>query len=341
MNLSKRVTAKVLIATFLSIYLGVILYSTLLPMAFFYSEEKRLDFWRRMVLVVNVIGPVALLTVYLFYKPIAKSLKDQEAGRALQEEDLERLVQIFGNIEMFLFIVGFLTYFLGAVFNFTFERLSGSEIKLEYWLKRLLLAVIFGFLNGIITARMVNLAWIEAKYSMGITHFSGNRKKQTMLVKLGTPLALLFLVFAAFYYVSVQNFKEIVQKGYTQVSNENFEFFIGFLLTICLILLFFILLENQAHIKNLQNQVSIMSQGKMDLTSRIKIIIFDDIGSLTSGMNQIINNLQTSFKAIKESGKKVYDSTLITKNILDKSQKDTVEVVSLIDQVKKTEDSEA
>ena len=74
-------------------------------------------------------------------------------------------------------------------------------------------------------------------------------------------------------------------------------------------LLYLILIETQKHINNLKYQVLTMNEGSMDLSKRIHIISFDDIGIMTSGINGIIDKLSLTFNQIKKSTAEVFVSS--------------------------------
>lgn len=87
---SRVVTFKVILFTFLSVYISIFFYSLILPVIFLLNSEERMEFWRRMLLVVNVIEPMSVLIVYLFYRPVAKNLATLESGTQLTPAQLTK-----------------------------------------------------------------------------------------------------------------------------------------------------------------------------------------------------------------------------------------------------------
>lgn len=186
----RNITFRVIIFTLLSIYISIFFYSLLLPQIFIFSEEVSLDFWRRMLVVVNIVGPLAIGLVYLFYRPISLNLAKLEKGESLSSEQIQRSIRIFSSIETFLFVIGSGTYAAGLALNFILGLKPGQVPDWGYWFQRLILAVTFGPLNGIISGRMVNLAWIDAKYQLGIIRFADKKYKTTTFRKIVFPIFL-------------------------------------------------------------------------------------------------------------------------------------------------------
>ncbi|HON89007.1 MAG TPA: methyl-accepting chemotaxis protein [Spirochaetales bacterium] len=338
----RNITVKVLIATFLSIYISIFLYSLLLPTIFMYDSETNREFWKKMIIVVNAVGPIAVVVVYLFYRPIEKAIKHVISGQTLTSELQVKTERAFKAIEIFLFVVGLFAYLVGAGLNLLLEIVKHVEIDWQYWMYRVLLASTFGLLNGIISARMVNLAWIDAKYRMGFIHFKDTHKKQSTLYKLGIPFVLILLVVSVFILCSVLYY---IQYAQPEMLNSQFalKHFTGFAIKIFVITVVIacaILIENQAHIRHLQKQIDSLCSGTMDLSKRIFIISFDDIGYMTSGMNKMLENLQETFRAINKSELMVTDTSKDTKIIVDKSQQEAEKITKLISNVKDNEGKE-
>jgi len=337
----RNITFRVIIFTLLSIYISIFFYSLLLPQIFIFSEEVSLDFWRRMLVVVNIVGPLAIGLVYLFYRPISLNLAKLEKGESLSSEQIQRSIRIFSSIETFLFVIGSGTYAAGLALNFILGLKPGQVPDWGYWFQRLILAVTFGPLNGIISGRMVNLAWIDAKYQLGIIRFADKKYKTTTFRKIVFPIFLVLLVNATFNFLKVFNFLSHPELHNMDGVLWHFIPFMTQLLVISTILMIVLLWENQAHIITLQKQMDQLASGNINLSQRINIISFDDIGYLTSGMNKILDDLQKTFQHIDDSENKVTLATRETKEIINQSQIQAQKITNLIQEVKSTDEKEA
>ena len=340
----RRMTVRVLGATFLSIYLTIAAYSILLPSVFALDVAGRTEFWRKMLVVVNAIGPLATVLVYLFYRPVARILAAIERGETPGREDNAKAQRSFKSVEGFLFLVGASAYLLGSLLNMAMDMARGLTLDVTFWTYRLVLAVSFGIINGIVTARMVNLAWIEAKYRMGITAFSGDRRRKSTLAKLGAPLALLTLVVSVFgaasamYYVHLgQTRPELLAYA---AAVPHFLRTYGILAAISLGIVAALMVENQAHIKHLQEQITEFADGNMDLSKRIFIVSYDDMGFMTAGVNSILTQLQASFSAIKRSEGDVADSGRHTGALVERSKAEATRVNDLITTLEESKQAE-
>lgn len=337
----RRMTFQVLLATFLSIYISIAAYTVLLPMLFILDAAETADFWRRMFLVVNTVGPLATALVYLFYRPVAAVLRSLEEGKAADAAMISRAQRSFRSVEGFLFMVGVLAYLLGALLNLLLALGSGAALDPRYWLFRFILAISFGLLNGMVSARMVNLAWIGAKHRLGITQLGEKRQHSTTLRKLGLPIALLLLVVLVFSILAILYYGYQVEAGVASFSGGALSrHFIGFGLLLGLVatvVLLALLVENQAHIRHVQEQIFKLSDGTMDLTKRIFIVSFDDMGYMTDGVNRILDHLHLSFRAIWKSEDEVEQTGKQTQSLVERSRQEAKRISTLIETL---EDSE-
>ncbi|MFQ3547775.1 MAG: hypothetical protein SNJ56_05505, partial [Termitinemataceae bacterium] len=331
---ARKISLRVLLATVLSIYVSICAYSVLIPLILVYTWKEMLEFWTKMFLVVNLIGPLATVFVYVVYKPVATVLRLQERNEQPSPEAVHRAQGAFKSIEGFLFFIGATAYLAGAIFNFGLDILRGNPIDRIHAIYRLILAISFGVINGIVTARMVNLAWIDAKNNMCITELEKDKKIITTNIKLGLPILLLLTVViiyaasAVLYYSHRCNLNPILLTP--SIIIPHFLKTFGILLLISIGLLISLLIENQAHINHLKNQIALVSQGSMDLTKRVNIVSFDDIGNMTAGFNRILDSLQSSFSTLKQSETSVLETGEQTKHIISSSKNEAEQISALI-----------
>ncbi|MFP4364893.1 MAG: methyl-accepting chemotaxis protein [Spirochaetia bacterium] len=301
---SRKITLRVLAATFLSIYLSIIAYTLLLPSIFVMDGAETAVFWVRMMVVATLIGPFATAAVYLFYRPVARGMQILENGGSLDEKTFAKVQKSFKSIEGFLFGVGVSAYTLGVAIRLIPILLAGEPMDPTFWTFRFILAVFFGLVNGILTARMVNLAWTQAKYRLAITSFGEEQKRVPMWKKLGVPLGVVFLMVLVFFASAVLYYAYQTEQGTAPTGFIPFlKHFTPFTLTlgaVTFLILAALLLENQSHIYHLQNQITKLSQGSMDLSSRVYVLSYDDMGYMSSGVNAMLNNLRKTVNTIHE-----------------------------------------
>jgi methyl-accepting chemotaxis protein len=64
--------------------------------------------------------------------------------------------------------------------------------------------------------------------------------------------------------------------------------------------MFLVLTEFSLFMNNLLGQIKKLSGDRMDLSRKIYITSFDDIGSITEGTNRIISNLRNTFSRVRK-----------------------------------------
>jgi len=233
----------------------------------------------------------------------------------------------------------------------------------------LVLSVLWGALAGILVVRVNNISLIESKLKLNIFHLekssNNNFKFESLTKKFFTPLFLIltltiiFMV-TSYYFIgkevsSKKNslIKEILYKAQNSNLDEeqikayqksidekssvfedmNFFYFLKISVMIFLTVLsvvYLILYEYRSHVKNLINQIFKLTDDNMDLSKRINIISFDDIGVMTSEINKIILNLSKTFKSIKLSSSEVYQSSKIAENKIMESKEATADINKII-----------
>jgi methyl-accepting chemotaxis protein len=340
----RTLTLRVLTATLLSIYVSILAYSILIPMLLLQDRAGMVEFWVKMFVVVNIVGPLATVLVFLIYKPVSHVLLLREQHKEPSQHEIVKAERAFKAIEGFLFFIGASAYLAGSLLNLGLDIIRDNPIDRVYWTHRIILAISFGIINGIVTARMVNLAWIEAKHQMNTTTIDGSQRPLSTLIKIGLPIFLLLLViiiFAAsgifFYSYRCTGDPQLLNKA---IIVPHFIKVFGLLALISSGILFAIMIENQAHIHHLQCQIDTLSQGTMDLTKRVYIISFDDIGYMTASFNRILSQLQESFRVLKNSESTVLQTGEETQRIIANSRSEAEHITDLINTVESNEKTE-
>lgn len=84
----RSLTFRVLTATMVSIYASITAYSILIPILLVQSRESMVEFWIQMFLVVNIVGPLATVLVYVIYKPVSRVLILKEQKKTPTEPEI-------------------------------------------------------------------------------------------------------------------------------------------------------------------------------------------------------------------------------------------------------------
>ena len=221
---------------------------------------------------------------------------------------------------------------------------KGFAIDPLYWSIRIGLSFIWAILNALLLSRLINFTWMYAKYMMGITKLEKNQKKIGTFGKIGFPIIVLCLFIIGFTAGAIIYYGILGQKGLVELSSiaiiKHFIPFMAFLFAFSIVVVISLILETQAHMTLLQRQVLALSEGTMDLSKRIFIVSYDDVGYMTSGVNLILDRLQDTFKAVHQSERDVSDAGIKTKDAVEKSRTESEKILKLVDVMKSSFDNE-
>jgi methyl-accepting chemotaxis protein len=352
-----KLTRRIIFATLFSIVITISIYGIFLPIILNFNFEKSMEFWKSLALNILLLSPLATLIIYWLYLPISRLIKRINNDEKPDEISLKKAVKALDFIPNFLFFMGAISYTLGVLLHYAQGMISKNYMTNEILISRLIIALIWGMLNGFVTARILNIFLIQSRIRLKIYHLKATniKTKENILTRLFFPLIILFLFAISSSLVTYYHHnKEILEKTDVIVSdlikkvksnevkienadkteneikqelssnnynNTIFNIILGtMILGYLSILVFIILLETRSYIKNLSSQIQNLTEGKMDLTKRINITSFDDIGGMTDGINLIIDNLSGTFREIKRVTTNVYDSSTFMQKTIDDSQ---------------------
>lgn len=360
--LKNRFTRKLMTATFLSIVLSATIYSLLLPFVFNLSYEDKIHFIKKLLLfIVPLFSLIGTIAVYLFYRPAEKVFLEIDNGAIPDSAQIEKARFSLVNMYSFYFIIGCLFYPLGTLLNVLPDIIRGTYVA-DIVISRFIAAVLWGFVNGTVTARITNMILIEAKLKLNIFSFDSMLKKEkyeSVFKKLYIPTLFLFLVMASFFGLTyfhsekriivknnekiqsiiidvesgklnneeiLSKLKDSVSRDIVKSSGLSFYITIGLVIfSLCIILFAIILIEFVMYIKNLNSQVIKLSEEEVDISKRINITSFDEIGHLTSDINKIISNLSNTFRELKISINSVFNmsknASVLFNNTIEKINK--------------------
>ncbi|HAX36190.1 MAG TPA: hypothetical protein DCY05_00380 [Spirochaetaceae bacterium] len=339
MKKSAVLTTKVLGTTFLTIMLCVVTYTFFMPAALAYDTSARDDFIRRMLAVGGLCTVLTMIVVYLIYCPIASAMVVGPSLRLLDPARYRKALAALGAIPRFLFWFGASAYLFAFLINFTVDLAKGAPMEAWVAVVRIIFASSFGFINGIVTARVINIVLIQARLELKVFDISilGLKRLETTRGRLFLSGLVLFVFIGGFagaiLYVNWENIQSLATEHYrlavaaglgqapagtafaaglraaSQPRLATSLSLIGILVAIAALLFLIVLTEMQKHINNLRRQIKVYATGQMDLTARITLISFDDIGEMTSGFNSIITSLGGSFRKLRSMIADLFDAS--------------------------------
>lgn len=363
-----RLSRKFIFGSFIGILLAGVAYMIILPFVLNFNVEERNEIWKKLSIVVPLFDVICTFIFYILYRSAEKVITKVDMGISPTDEEIIKARKSLTNMNTYYMIVGILFYPLGTVVNTLSDLLHNNVIHYDVFLFRLILSALWGMLAGVLTVRINNISLIQSKLKLNIFELeksSGNFKFESLIKKFLIPIALLLtiiLTFSAtsFYFIGKENvrnkniqIKEILDKAkinkssieeienyfdvaekkenyFTQINYGNFIKITIITFFIMILILYLVLYEYRSHVINLISQIEKLTNDNIDLSKRINIISFDDIGIMTSGINKIITNLLDTFKSIKISSNEVYQSSKKTETKISESKESTSEIKNII-----------
>jgi methyl-accepting chemotaxis protein len=316
-------SVKVILGTFVSTLLCVLAYCAILPLSLAFSADERLSFWIRMAVVGLAVDSLATWIVYRIYRPIGmalgalKAAEDEARRKALRGPALTAL----DRIPSFLLWFGSMSYFCAGLVNLGIDMMNGGPADWRVAAARLGLAAAWGFLNGIVTARFLNMILLEAKLALEIYDFGGvsagrGHRVRTLRERLAISGIALFLFIVAFSgvaaWVRLRGLATLAAEDLgaaAAVSIREILWIFASLFAIASTLFLVILAEMQTNLRDLLRQVGRLAEGDRDLSRRVSVVSFDDVGLMSSGFNAILGKLAETFKGVRAMTAGVYASS--------------------------------
>jgi len=363
----RRLSARVLGGTFLMTILCILFYCYFLPQSLSFTEEEKLSFWFRMGTVGLIADFLATFIVYRLYRPVARALR-REGGTDLDPDLRRSAIAAIAGIPNFLLWFGSFAYVAAAAVNLGLDFAKNGSLVLGLALARLSLAAAWGFLNGIVIARLLDIILFDAKIALGIHHieeigFGGKRRAISFARRLaisGFALFAFLVIFAGvlFYTRSIAISREAVAQALAAAASGNalsgpaaeeivwkiveakvpagLWIFLG-LLALAGLLYVIILAEIQTRLTSLLSQMERLARGDRDLAARVKVTGFDDIGRMTSGFNRILDSFAATFAAVKARAGQVHAESSSIKLVSLEARKESEQLALLADETEVAE----
>lgn len=304
---NNNLTLKINVATFVSIVFSLFFYGVFVPLLMKYNMEQTVMFEKKLIVNIFTIGILATIFVYLIYKPAEKIIKLIDDGEKVSVEKIKEGLHAIERIPSLLFLIGCVSYLFGVAFQYLPSYMSSGVIDMEEFTGRIAIAVVWGVINGLITARILNYFLQEAKQKFEIYYPEGIYDKNTAIVN-----RIFFPGLSLVFFVIVLNI--VLFKSYLSEPADIYSVVISVALINILILAFtgvlfyIIVFESLSYFKTLSLQLNNLLQEEMNLSRKIVITNFDDTGLVTGKINKVIDKLAGTFKEIKGSTQSVFSA---------------------------------
>lgn len=128
--------------------------------------------------------------------------------------------------------------------------------------------------------------------------------------------------------------------GYYSIKWEDFNFFfkmlgaaIPYILILSLLTAYFLVRDLKMRINNINSKIEELTSKKGDLTKRINIMQFDEIGDIGLNVNTFLNTLNEIFYTVHQTSLKIEDFFIHLREKVDRSTTDVEELLSSISEV--------
>lgn len=350
-------TARVLGLCFGSVILCVALYCGLLPLALDYDRATTVAFVERMLVVGLVFDAMCTFVIYLVYRPAARAVRTLDERGELGEAEFAAAGRALSRIPSFLFAFGAFSYAAAYAINLTIDAMAGSLPSFEQVLSRVIGAVSFGVLNGLLCERLMNLEFMRVKTRLGIVHLSQLsrfQRRSSLQSRLLSPAAALFLFVTAFGGIAFLNQSRGVSLAIVAAATgaagagsdpaavaeaaraaadsallsaavSGAIVFLGLLCSSLVIFRVFIR-ETCKNMAAIRSQMEMQGEGA-DLSRRIFITSNDDIGYLGAGINDLMERISDTFSEVRAISEKVSASSQEAARLVSESR-GTAEAIS-------------
>ncbi len=122
----------------------------------------------------------------------------------------------------------------------------------------------------------------------------------------------------------------------SRVSGRMTRLFVSLLVMILVITVFiqyFSAKAQKGQLQLMKNRISSIAEGNADLTQRIVITQYDDVGFLADGFNRFMDNLQDLFTQIRQASEQVAESSDTLTEVLSNTATATEEMVAAMGQI--------
>jgi len=355
---SAKTSSRIVFGVFFSTIVCVAVYSFFLPLTLNFSAKERVSFWIRMLTVGVLVDCLCTFIVFRIYRPIATALRAAAGSGAEMEQrrkaTLGPACSAFDRIPNFLLWFGSCAYVFAGLINLALDLVRGGHPDLGLTIARFVLAAAWGFLNGIITARLLNIFLIDAKIALNIFNLESiegkcrikNRTLRGRLIISGVSLFLFLLAYCAvIFYVRFRGIASAAASGADAAAISSYAAaelaeglgIMAALLGLSTALYFVVLAEMQAHLNNLLRQIGRMAQGDQDLGKRVNVVSFDDIGRMTSGFNRILDSFAETFRGVKAMTDRVYQSSSSIRSASEEAKKTASSLAKLAEEASTSE----
>ncbi|MBN2442098.1 MAG: hypothetical protein JXJ04_12160 [Spirochaetales bacterium] len=303
------------------------------------------------LIIFTIIG---LTLFYILVGPFQQFYNKRKKGEEISPELFNKAKYISKRIARLLFIINFGCYFISSLIMYflIYKGVTDATVGMRYFIFNSATNIISGFISALVEITIIDFILIKPKETLNIRFLTNEKemsiKTRFMLFTAGVIIYVsVFIALPAYNQLNkddvfkdliVQNLRSeattkedilvIFEEKFSidrtkEFTNISLSISIGMFIII-MVSAYIIFREFDLRQKNITKHLRELSGGGGDLSSRFRIIRFDEIGRTTHYLNTFIQSFADIFKQIKSGIYDVKDST----HVLTASLKEVGNVTS-------------
>lgn len=308
--IKKIILINVILPFFTFIYLQIFLniYNPYMKLSlierFLVATVKNIFIIEFLVLII----PIAILIGYFL-----KVVKDALSNPELIEKAKKRIV----SFPLVIFIIYLIGYLAGVVVGY----LIPSGVQLNKFIFSFLVTLFIGIFTFSFAFFYIDSIMLKVKKLYGMTIISKEQKELSLNMKyIIAFLSTSGLMFSIILYIGYYYY---VKQSNVDTGDFILNAIINALIIIFFSLIKFLILNSNVRneINNIRSVITSIKEGKYDLNKRIDIGSFDELGFLTSDMNQLLNFLCDIIERIRLISNNIQESNNFLLGAIDSNKK--------------------
>lgn len=271
-----------------------------------------------------VLGITTLVALLIFIRlgPLARIERRLLAGEDVPLEERVGARRILGSVNVFIVAVNLLGFLLGPIMSISMNQLSGQgHITLTDAILLVLLNIGIGFMAGLQEMSLANKAMMGIRDRLDITRSAPGLRDFKIGTRFGVPaMAAIFLCACMFVMASIGILREYsswlagaqadamssaTSVGADAVNTNELRHILEMVALFAAIALWTALLvasisvSVRAQVKRLEASMRSIAEGSADLSTRLGVIYFDELGELTVAFNDVLDSVGSLVGGVK------------------------------------------
>ncbi|MBN1646464.1 MAG: hypothetical protein JW874_00405 [Spirochaetales bacterium] len=312
---------KNLTARIIGIILGVTLPCVTIMKLFHaaYIEREFATIWGRFgsfVAIITVISAVAAIVIFITMRPVNATLKRIRENSSVTGEERTRARSAISSLTLIIIGLNIVGYIIGPAIR-TFSGLKEGI----YTPLKIVITMGYDISLGLVASTFqiswLNIVTMQAKKSLRFYYYDDKqrglnvRSRQVLFAMSSVLFAACFILAAGWGFVDQAN--RAAQAGTALPSTLHYTIDMGILLFLLVGVTYIGQRLNAAEIQNeliyLSRSISDTITGKNDLSKRLSILHFDELGMLVHNINKYMDYLQNLIMEIRTTAGKVIHSS--------------------------------